>query len=708
MAVEIPKWTYKSEGDKQTASEMNQLAQSVIINATELSNIKDDVAELSNKTYNPETYSGMGRVILRKNMVGGVNVLTQAMINQANTIYEIRYDFDLNGVEIIIPDNCILMFKGGGFKNAHLILGKNVSISNGNIKIKHEGKIVLNDNVKITNCSFTNISHCFTGHGNLYGENCKNIVIKNCLFDKQIRQELGKCSSIDLRNCENFLIDNIISHYTEGENIIVYEGSGIITNCQCHEGWSGIGTTVYGTSVEYPKDPSSSTSIIISNNIIYNPIAAGITINNSEVLCNGNQVFFNNTSAGGPGIRLGHAHSKANNCTVSNNLIKWVNTNSNGQTSSDRGIAIDAGDNNIIDSNTILNVPTGITSSVTIKTGTIISNNVIKGASIVGIDIFSGYENDSKLFVKNNKIECLSGTGIGITRCNVEIFGNEVSVLGDEEVIGIDLRNGETYYTRIYNNYISTGSALTNLNGDIELCNNILKSGKEHTITMYGKSFIKNNTFNKIQIKPSPVSIIIENNFYNKDFDPIYIYSCEDLQILNNVFEKEIPSTYAIWCGMISPDNTKRFILNGNIHNCYTIINNNIQVLGDKIKIGYNYEQYEGGQVKFLTSRGDIDAFGRLVSPLYGSEVARPSMLVPNDTGYIYYEKTNKGNFPIFWDGEKWLDSHGNTPHRSTGTSDFRPTLKADDSGVVFFDKTINKPIWWTGSTWVDATGASV
>ena len=113
MAIETPTWIYKSKGDKQTASEMNQLAQSVIMNATELSNIKDDFAELSNKTYNPETYSGMGRVIIRKNMVNGVNVLTQEMVNQANTIYEIRYDFDLNGNEIIIPARCTLDFQGG-------------------------------------------------------------------------------------------------------------------------------------------------------------------------------------------------------------------------------------------------------------------------------------------------------------------------------------------------------------------------------------------------------------------------------------------------------------------------------------------------------------------------------------------------------------------------------------------------------------------
>ena len=49
MAVEIPTWIYKSEGDKQTASEMNQLAQAVIANATELSNTKDDVADFDNR-----------------------------------------------------------------------------------------------------------------------------------------------------------------------------------------------------------------------------------------------------------------------------------------------------------------------------------------------------------------------------------------------------------------------------------------------------------------------------------------------------------------------------------------------------------------------------------------------------------------------------------------------------------------------------------
>ena len=141
MAIETPTWIYKSKGDKQTASEMNQLAQSVIINATELSNIKtelsstkDDVAELSNKAYNPETYSGMGRVILRKNMVNGVNVLTQDMINQENTIYVIRYDFTLTS-NVTVPANCILEFEGGSINRAYTLTGANTGINAGLVKI---------------------------------------------------------------------------------------------------------------------------------------------------------------------------------------------------------------------------------------------------------------------------------------------------------------------------------------------------------------------------------------------------------------------------------------------------------------------------------------------------------------------------------------------------------------------------------------------
>lgn len=98
---------------------------------------------LKDREYNPEDFSGLGRVILRKNIVeiedpiyGKVkkNILYQDMFTQSNTIYEIRYDFDLNGEEITIPEDCILDFQGGKIING--------TINMNNTKVLPQGCVV--------------------------------------------------------------------------------------------------------------------------------------------------------------------------------------------------------------------------------------------------------------------------------------------------------------------------------------------------------------------------------------------------------------------------------------------------------------------------------------------------------------------------------------------------------------------------------------
>lgn len=79
------------------------------------------VLKLKDRAYDSLNASGKGYKILRKNWqpINGErkNVLTQEMINEPNTIYEIRYDFDLNGEEITLPEYCGLRFNGGSFNN---------------------------------------------------------------------------------------------------------------------------------------------------------------------------------------------------------------------------------------------------------------------------------------------------------------------------------------------------------------------------------------------------------------------------------------------------------------------------------------------------------------------------------------------------------------------------------------------------------------
>lgn len=86
--------------------------------------------QLANKTYDKQSFSGLGRVYLRKNIVGDKNVLTQAMINKANIIYVIQYDYDLNGQTIVTPSNSILKFDGDSFDNGIVDISNTTDLIN--------------------------------------------------------------------------------------------------------------------------------------------------------------------------------------------------------------------------------------------------------------------------------------------------------------------------------------------------------------------------------------------------------------------------------------------------------------------------------------------------------------------------------------------------------------------------------------------------
>lgn len=98
---------------------------------------EEKVIKFKDKAYIPEDFSGLGRVYLRKNLVNiedsnnrttkKVNLLTQSMINEENTIYVIQYDYDLNDEEITIPEGCVLDFQGGSLSNG-TIVGNNTII----------------------------------------------------------------------------------------------------------------------------------------------------------------------------------------------------------------------------------------------------------------------------------------------------------------------------------------------------------------------------------------------------------------------------------------------------------------------------------------------------------------------------------------------------------------------------------------------------
>lgn len=114
------------------ATKGRYIVQGNIINAADEEDLTVEHSDLLGidtlKLANRDNTNGMGYVILRKNKSFAEQVTKE------NTIYEIRYDFDLNGAEITIPENCVLKFNGGSFKNG-IINGNTTKIDAGVVRI---------------------------------------------------------------------------------------------------------------------------------------------------------------------------------------------------------------------------------------------------------------------------------------------------------------------------------------------------------------------------------------------------------------------------------------------------------------------------------------------------------------------------------------------------------------------------------------------
>lgn len=117
------------------------------------------VLKLKDRAYDSLNASGKGYKILRKNwqQINGErkNVLTQEMINEPNTVYEIRYDFDLDGKEITIKENCVLLFNGGCLTSG-IINSSDFIIESGNTQI-------------FKNVSFSQVIQKQTGNPSWFG-----------------------------------------------------------------------------------------------------------------------------------------------------------------------------------------------------------------------------------------------------------------------------------------------------------------------------------------------------------------------------------------------------------------------------------------------------------------------------------------------------------------------------------------------------------
>ena len=93
-----------------------------VTNAADEEDLTSDENNLL-KLKNRNNLNGMGYVVLRKNKTFA------EQLTQTNTVYEIRYDFDMNGLTVTIPQGCVLKFVGGKISNG-IIKGTDTEITN--------------------------------------------------------------------------------------------------------------------------------------------------------------------------------------------------------------------------------------------------------------------------------------------------------------------------------------------------------------------------------------------------------------------------------------------------------------------------------------------------------------------------------------------------------------------------------------------------
>jgi len=104
--------------------------QSPIGNGEDIDQDSEGKLQFANRAYDSQNPDGLGYVILRK------DATFAEQVTATNTIYEIRYDFDLDSASVAIPDGCALKFVGGSLSNGTLT-GADTRVDAGDVPVFH-------------------------------------------------------------------------------------------------------------------------------------------------------------------------------------------------------------------------------------------------------------------------------------------------------------------------------------------------------------------------------------------------------------------------------------------------------------------------------------------------------------------------------------------------------------------------------------------
>lgn len=478
---------------------------------------------------------GMGRIILRKDKTFA------EQLTQENTIYVIRYDFELTK-DVTIPENCVLQFEGGSLNGNSLVVS-NCKINNG---IFNDTNIVINGSFYVHNSVFNNPNKIVSIEA---GEQTENIKIDTCKFIHCAKEVTSK--------------NNLACIYAR------YYSNIEIVNCY-FEDFAHSNTTSASIVCTFTENNEYSTlhdSAIIENNTFINNIFGG----NSAVHVGENHIIL---ALGNDNVSIKNNHII--DCTIIGYDGELIYTKSKNGNIDDNYIKGNSGGEGII---CCKSLSEGLSTYINIKNNTIYSehnyaiirhygSSIIEGNNIESkggylIDTTSGFT--GKTVVKNNII-------------NLAFNPSEVSTLFGTTRTPIYCNNSQSDLS-FENNYINA-SGLDRI--FIQLRNN------DKNISFYNNDFVINSTL--IEVTVDSQALVERNNTITFDNNTV---NCNELFLINT-------STSTITDNLcIEVTNNKIISAPGN--NSYSILDNRAYT-GNSISINSNDLIMSSG-IGFIYSR---------------------------------------------------------------------------------------------------------
>lgn len=718
---------------------------------------KGQVISLKDREYNEDNPNGMGYIILRKNKP------FKQQITKANTIYEIRYDFDLNGEEVTIPEGCVLKFEGGSLRNGSVIGNKTKITGNPLFEVLIYGTW--------TNNEFMSSWVVQTADTDKYTNIIESILQLNCIFILDCNITLNGLKTINADNIcikgNNHTITNLYIKVKESVNIsdtslicdseidhiirIVEEGNLIINNVKIKSNTSKY--AIRTDKLNVCQINLCEITGIRNYGIRIDGETVNANIKNCYIHDIGNNESVDNVRAnivglivGSTNVRCPYAHIE--NVIVENVQCGYANGNDFGEA---HGISV-YGDYSIIEGCTVKNIYTLIDGVIS-DSGTDCEAIYSKGNNIIihnnNVIYANGGNSDGAITAKdgdnvkitNNTIYVKYGTAVVITENYCEIKNNLIVCEGDAKV-GIRAYTYEgnhikgnvikgNYIKCINRNYGNNCAAIVGSNCD----NYYIEENKVEEFPVFSRCydnftdsktsiFYKGNEFTVSNIdyieelesiqmiystyNSTMANIFIANKFNLNGIRINIIYRGQQdysrVEFINNEFN------FNVFTGENPITDGGKCVFNRAFTGISKFDDNTIwldnESLVNLLTLSNGYaknNKIEGNVNKLPKIEGTVLSNNRIYrAKSYGEDSDKPSQKIT--IGDSFFNTTE--NRPVYWNGSDWVKANGTSLSlKEKGTTPQRPIGVND--GFEYYDTTIRQPIYWNESRqgWINADG---